>query len=378
MRIAVNTRFLLTSKMEGFGWFTYETVRRMVASHPKDEFIFFFDRPYDPRFVFGSNVTPVVLFPPARHPLLFRIWFNYSVTRALKKYRPNVFFSPDGYLSLKTDCPQVGAIHDLNFEHYPEDIPLSHSNYLRHYFPKFAQKANHIVTVSQFSKQDISETYHIDDRKITVAYNGASEKFHPLTVDEKANSRNRYANGNPYFVMVGALHPRKNNLRLFRAFDQFKQKTASTTQLVVVGSPLWRDRSYRKVLQAQRSKSAIHLVGHLPVEALAKVVGGARSLLFPSYFEGFGIPLVEAMKAHCPIVCSDVTALPEIAGDAAYHIDPFSVESMVEALIAVDGDSELRNRLIEKGKARGEFFCWDNTAATIWKVLKTVGEIGKG
>src|SRR6056300_399785 len=113
MRIAINTRFLLKGKMEGFGWFTYETVKRMVMDHPEHTFIFFFDRPYDSHYVFAKNVIPIVLRPPARHPILFKIWFNYSITRALKKHKADVFFSPDGYLSLRTTVPQIGVIHDL-------------------------------------------------------------------------------------------------------------------------------------------------------------------------------------------------------------------------------------------------------------------------
>ena len=129
MRIAVNTRFLLPKKMEGFGWYTFETISRIVKKHPEHEFFFFFDRPFDKKFIFASNVTPVVLNPPARHPILFKIWFDRSVTKALKKYQCDAFISPDGYLSLKTDVPQLGVIHDLNFEHHPKDIPASALKY---------------------------------------------------------------------------------------------------------------------------------------------------------------------------------------------------------------------------------------------------------
>ncbi len=131
MRIAVNTRFLLSHKMEGFGWFTYEVVKRLVQNHPEHEFIFFFDRKYDSKYIFGDNVTPVILSPQARHPILFKIWFNYSVTKALKKYKADIFFSPDGYLSLKTEIKQISVIHDLNFEHYPQDLPSWPRKYLK-------------------------------------------------------------------------------------------------------------------------------------------------------------------------------------------------------------------------------------------------------
>src|SRR5690554_2062147 len=106
MRIGINARFLLKNKMEGFGWYTYETMLRITQQHPEHEFIFFFDRPFDQKFIFSNNITPVVVNPPARHPILQIIWFDYAIPRALKKYKCDVFVSTDGYLSLKTDLPQ--------------------------------------------------------------------------------------------------------------------------------------------------------------------------------------------------------------------------------------------------------------------------------
>lgn len=372
MRIAVNTRFLLKDKMEGFGWFTYETVKRIVEQHPEHEFIFLFDRPFDPKFIFGKNVTPVVIGPPARHPILFRIWFNFSVTRALKKYKADVFFSPDGFLSLKTNIPQVGVIHDINFEHFPEDIPKAPRNYFKKYFPLFAQKASALLTVSEFSKQDIVQTYHIDADKITVAHNGASDLFQPIDEKYKAEIRKEYTKGKPYFIFVGALHPRKNIDRLFQAFDQFKTATGSDTQLLIVGTPLFKNSTYGEKLDQLKHKDAVHFSGHVNLEILTQLMAGAKALTFVSYFEGFGIPLVEAMKAGTPILSGNKTSLPEVAGEAALLVDPFSVASITEGLTEIDQNETLRASLSTKGLERGKTFSWDNTANKIWNVLQKV------
>ncbi len=138
MRIAVNTRLLLKGKLEGIGWFTYQTLERMVRDHPEHEFIFFFDRPYDPQFIFASNVTPVVVHPQARHPILFYIWFEWRIPHLLRKYKADLFLSPDSYMSLSTKVPTCLVIHDLAFEHYPEHFVLSHRLYWRHFSPLFA------------------------------------------------------------------------------------------------------------------------------------------------------------------------------------------------------------------------------------------------
>jgi len=368
MRIAVNARFLLKHKMEGFGWYTYETLKRMTTNYPEHQFIFFFDRPFDPKFIFSANVEPVVLIPPARHPILFKIWFNFSVSRALKKYKADILFSPDGYLSLKTNIPQIGVIHDLNFEHYPEDLPKSALKYLKHYFPLFAKKAAHILTVSEFSKQDITRLYKIDPAKITVGHNGSSPIFKPLSNADKHVLRDEFTNGIPYIIFVGALHPRKNLVRLLKAFDQFKKATKAETKLLIVGENLWRSKKLN-VPEIQFQKDVV-FTGHQPIEKLAQLVAAAKFMAFVSYFEGFGIPIVEAMQAGCPVLSGDKTSLPEVAGDAAVYCDPFDVNSIAKGLQELDQNEALRNQLIQKGFDRCKQFSWDFTAEKIWQVLE--------
>ena len=221
MRIAVNTRLLLKGKLEGIGWVAYETLKRIVLAHPEVEFYFIFDRKPDPMFLFADNVRPVVLFPQARHPFLFIWFFELSIPRALRRIKADLFYSPDGYLSLRSKVPQVVEFHDLNFEHFPSDMPKIHLWHYKKFFPRFARKAKRIVTVSEFSKQDIVDCYHVDPDKIDVAYNGVNEIFKPLSEEECTAIRNQYSGGHPYFMFVGSLHPRKNLARLFTSFDRF-------------------------------------------------------------------------------------------------------------------------------------------------------------
>lgn len=354
--------------MEGFGWYSYETLKRITRAHPEHQFIFFFDRPFDPKFVFAKNVEPVVLHPQARHPILFKIWFNYSVARALKKYKADLFFSPDGYLSLKTAIPQIGVIHDLNFEHYPKDLPKSALRYLRTYFPLFARKAAHLLTVSDFSKQDISRIYKIDSSKITVAHNGASEVFKPVSNVEKHLIRDEFTGGLPYIVFVGALHPRKNLVRLLLAFDQFKKETLSETKLLIVGENLWRSKKLN--LPEMQFKGDVVFTGHQSPEKLALLVASAKFMAFVSYFEGFGIPIVEAMQAGCPVLAGDKTSLPEVAGDAALYCNPFDVADIARGITELDKNESLREALIQKGLERSKKFSWNFTAEKIGEVLR--------
>lgn len=372
MRIAVNTRFLLPSKMEGFGWYTFEIVKRLVENHPEHEFIFFFDRSFDQKFVFGSNVTPVVLHPAARHPILFRIWFDYSVRRALKKYKADLFFSPDGFLCLKTNVPQIGVIHDINFEHHPGDLPTSARNYLLKFFPKFARKATHLITVSDYSKQDICTTYGISPSKISVAWNGASEAFQPLEEEEKHAIRAKYVGGRNYLLFVGALHPRKNVKRLIEAYSNLlAEKPAFDYELVIVGEALWKRSGFDLSIDDQ-VKAHIHFTGHLPLNELARVMGAASIFTFVPYFEGFGIPLVEAMRCGTPILSGNLTSLPEVAGDAALYCDPMNVTDITDKLRELCSNKQLQLELSEKGLKRSELFSWDEAANTVWQAITTV------
>ena len=370
MRIAINTRFLLSHKMEGFGWYTYEIVKRIVQNHPEHEFVLFFDRTYDKKFVFAKNAIPVVLSPQARHPILFRIWFNLSVKRALKKYNADLFFSPDGYLSLTSEVKQIGVIHDLNFEHFPQDLKPVMSRYYLKYFPKFARKAAHIITVSEHSKQDICSSYAIDPSKVSAIWNGASNVFEPLHESSKQEVRLEFSNGNPYFLFVGAIHPRKNVQRLIKAFELFKTNNPSSNiQLLIVGTELWTNANV-KVDIKEAIKNQIHFTGHLPLDTLAKVMGAATLFTYVPYFEGFGIPLVEAMKCGTPILSGNLTSLPEVAGDAALYCDPMCVQDISLKLSTLANDSNLRDELSRKALERSTLFSWDRSAQKVWEVLE--------
>jgi glycosyltransferase involved in cell wall biosynthesis len=371
LKIAINTRLLLKNKLEGIGWFTLETLKRIVLKHPEHEFYFLFDKKFDASFIFAKNVTPVIIGPPARRPILFKIWFNHSVTRALKKIGADIFLSPDGFLSLKTSTPQIAVIHDLNFEHYPEDLPKSYTKYYKKYFPLFARKAARIITVSEFSKKDISSQYAISLNKIEVAYNGVSDNFNPSDIPAIKSTQMKFSEGKPYLVYVGALHARKNIERMLLAFDQFKKNTNSEYKMLIVGEKIWKNTKFESTLENLSAKKDILFTGRLTSSDLNKVVGSSNGLVYVSYFEGFGIPIIEGMKCGVPVITSNVTCMPEIAGNAAILVDPFSVNSIsngMEELL----DKEKYEKFVQLGKKRVLYFSWDNTAKIVWSCIEDV------
>lgn len=369
MKIAVNTRLLLKNKLEGIGWVAYETLKRMVLAHPEVEFYFIFDRQPDEMFLFAKNVKPVVLFPQARHPFLYVWFFEISMARALKKIKPDLFYSPDGYMCLRTNVPTVVHFHDLNFEHFPKDMPALALWHYKTFFPRYARKARRIVTVSQFSKNDICECYHIDPSKIDVAYNGANELFVPIAEEEKQVVKDKYTGGKPYFMFVGSLHPRKNLARLFAAYDLYKCKTGDDTQLVIVGEKRWWTKPIQQAYEKMQFKQNVFFTGHLNAQELHLVTAAAQASVYVSYFEGFGIPIIEAFRCRVPVVTSNVTAMPEVAGDAAILTNPFDEDAIANAL-EMSKDSQLVPKLIEKGWSRKDQFSWDMTANLVWNSLE--------
>ena len=341
-----------------------------MEQHPDVTFILLFDRKYDPKFVFGENVIPVALKPQARHPILFKIWFNQSVKRALKKYKADIFLSPDGYLSLTTDVKQIAVMHDLNFIHNPQDLkPVMRKYYLTQ-FPKFAEKASHIITVSDYSKQDICSQYSVPQEGVTAIWNGVSEAFQPLKKDQIQVIRDKYSDGQPYFLFVGVIHPRKNIRRLIEAYAVYRENNPdSNMPLVIVGAELWTNAGMDLEI-SEKLKSSIHFTGHVPLEELASLMGAAEIFAFVPYFEGFGIPLVEAMCCGTPILSGDRTSLPEVAGDAALYCDPFSVEDIASKMTELVNNESLRNELSAKGLERSKLFSWDIAAEKVWNVIK--------
>lgn len=367
MRIGINTRLLIDGKMEGIGWYTYEVTKRLIENHPEHEFVLFFDRPWSKKFEFENNSKNVVIGPQARHPILFKIWFDLSIPKALKKYKIDLFFSPDGYLSLKTDVPQIPVIHDLNFEHNPEDLPRKFRNYYKSYFPRFAKKAKHIITVSEYSKQDISKTYSIDSTSISTIWNGVSEKYIRLNEDSKRTIQKEITNGSAYFLFVGSLHPRKNLNRLVEAYNRYCNYETNPWKLVVVGSELWKDSN--KNLSGADNENIL-FIGHLNQDRLVEVMGAAEAFVFVPYFEGFGIPLIEAMKSGVPVLSGNLTSLPEVGGDAVLYCNPLNVADIQKGMTDISSSLELREILIQKGLERSKLFSWDKTAESVWQILK--------
>jgi glycosyltransferase involved in cell wall biosynthesis len=370
MRIAVNTRLLLPGKLEGLGWFTYETLKRITQDHPEHDFIFIFDRHYSDEFIFSDNITPVVAFPPARHPILWYLFFDWGIPKVLKKYKADLFLSPDGWLSLRTNVPSLPVIHDLNFFYNPQWITPLTRIYFNYFFPRFVKKAARIGTVSEFSKNDISTRFNIAPDNIDVYYNGSNESLHPIDDKIKAKVRSRYTNGKPYFLFLGLIHPRKNLDNIMLAYNEFRKKNDEEIKLLVVGSNKYQSAGTTQIYEKSNYRNDIIFTGRLPDEELNDIIASSLALVYASLFEGFGIPILEAMRCEVPVITSNVSSMPEVAGDAALLVDPASVTSISDAMLRISKDEVLQKDLIHKGQNQIQRFGWDLTAELLWQSIE--------
>lgn len=392
MRIGINARLLLPNRLEGIGWFIYETVKRMAIAHPEDQFFLFFDRPFDSQFIFASNVIPVVVFPQARHPLLFRWWFEWSLPAVMRRHKIAVFYSADGFCSLSSPVPTLLVLHDLAYRHFPEGISATNLRYYTKFTPRFLARADKVVTVSNFSKNDILKNFHVKNTDITVCYNGTRSKFVPQKELCKARTRDwifndtisrtfiddmwlrPYTTEGGYFLYVGSVHPRKNVARLIEAFDMFQKnslpQSTAKYRLVIVGRMAWKTKDISDLLKQISCKSDILLLDYVSDIDLPRLVGSALGLVYPSLFEGFGVPLVEAMQCDVPIITSNISAMPEVAGKAALLVNPMDISEIAEAMQQIAEDDALRAQLVAAGREQRKRFSWDETTQTIYEELK--------
>ena len=356
--------------MDGIGWVTYNTLKEITVNQPEVEFHFLFDSGIEDEFIFSKNIIPHNLFPPAKHALLNTVWFEWSAKNLLNKIKPDLFFSPDGILCLGWNGKQHGIVHDINYEHRPEDLKLTNRIYYKYFIPRSINKACRIATVSEYSKKDIVDTYKISSEKIDVIHLGVNDFFKPVeSLIIKENIKEKLVQGSDYFIFIGTISPRKNILRMMQAFDLFKQQSNNNVKLLIAGKEMYRTTELHELKARLKYGDDIIFTGRLYDNDLSDLLAAAFCMIFVPLIEGFGLPPVEAMQCNVPVIASNVTSVPEIVGDAGLLVDPYNVEEIKNAMIKIYEDDSLRQSLIRKGSIRKEKFKWKNTAGMLWQSM---------
>jgi glycosyltransferase involved in cell wall biosynthesis len=262
-------------------------------------------------------------------------------------------------------CPIVTTIHDLAFEHLPETFNRRSWMQLRLTVRRTARQAAHIITVSDYSRRDISRTYGIEPERITVTPEAAPLHFAPITNEtELRRIRESYGIQGDYILSLCSIQPRKNLVRLIEAYSCLRRVSPEVKlpQLVLAGKRAWLDNETFRAGERNALGRDILFTGYVPEHDLVGLYSGAICFVYPSYFEGFGLPVVEAMQCGVPVIAGNRTSLPEIVGEAGLLFDPFDTEALVKALTQVMDDSAYRATLRTKGLERAKDFNWKTTA----------------
>lgn len=257
--------------------------------------------------------------------------------------------------------PVVTTIHDLAFEHLPETFTRRGKTQLRLTVRRTARNAAHILTVSEFSRQDIIRTYHLSPEKITVTHNGCEAQFtsQRASDSEAETIKQKFGITRDYLLAVGSLQPRKNLVRLLRAYAMLRnQQPEFRLQLVIVGRQLWLYQEVLHEIKQQGFASDVIVTGYASNEDLPTLYRSAVALVYPSLFEGFGLPPLEAMACGTPVITSNSSSLPEVVGSAALLVNPYEEDELAQAMWKVANDATLRSQLREAGIQQAKQFTW--------------------
>lgn len=274
-------------------------------------------------------------------------------------------------------CPVVLSIHDLSFEHLPDTFNRRSWVQLRITVRRSARSAAKVLALSEHARQDIISTYKISPDNVSAIPIAAAPHFAPVQ-DEKELQRVRHTYGiaRNYILTVGSIQPRKNLGRLAQAYARLRERFTGIEcpQLVVVGRRAWLYRETLREFEQLRTRGGVVVTGYVPESDLPALYSGAVCFIYPSYFEGFGLPPLEAMKCGAPVIAGNRTSLPEVIGDAGLLVDPFDVDAIASAISNVIVDSNLRSELSSKSVERARMFDWRETARRTLEVYREAAD----
>ena len=307
--------------------------------------------------------------------------FALPVHLFLQKNKPDVFFTPTHYAPRFSPVPTVVSVMDLSFLRFPELFAEKDLYQLKNWTKYSVGKASHVITISNSSKNDIIKAYKIPADRVSVVYPGIKQvtTLNPH-VYSMSELKTKYKISDNYILSVGTLQPRKNTARLIEAFAKIrksKKYADSDLMLVVVGKKGWL---YEDILSAPERfgvTESVKFLDFVSDEDLISLYKNAQCYVFPSLYEGFGLPVLEAMKFDCPVITSNVSSLPEAAGDAALYVDPLDIEDIAKKIQKVLEDKDLRRGLIKKGREQVKKFSWEKSAKETLAILEEVGRNGK-
>lgn len=378
MRIGIDCRTILEPQLgekAGVGHYTYHLVRSLLSHDKENEYVLFFGHQRPNPFVEleRPNVT-IKRFPFARYKKFLP--FSYShllIAAVIKQARLDVFHAPANTLPLSYTGRSVITVHDLAIYKHPKWFPGQVFS-TKVLVPQSLKKANRIIAVSQSTATDIQQLFKVPEGKIEVIPEGVEIEFLDLK-DKNIDVRRKFGLGKHYLVYVGTLEPRKNLERLVTVFGKLRQSLSGPyrdIQLALAGAPGYRSDQLKKTIAANKLTRYVRLLGYVTQNEKYRLIQNARAFVFPSLYEGFGLPVLEAMALGTPVLTSNNSSLPEVAGGAAAMVDPTDDDSLYVGLKNIVEHEDLRQRLIKAGTQQVKQFHWATMAEKTLAVYRQV------
>ncbi|MAS36801.1 MAG: glycosyl transferase family 1 [Anaerolineaceae bacterium] len=360
MRIAIDASRTTVARVTGTEHYSRELIRALIEQNTNHEFhLYFRDQPSAHLFPASPHVQQhVIPFP--------RLWTHVRFALALQQLQPDVVFVPAHTLPFLFSGRAAATVHDLGFRYFPEAHRPLDRFYLNLTTAYSVQRAAVVLADSQATAQDLVDIFGVEPRKIQVVYPGVD----PLPVGDIAALRDKYALPERYFLFLGTLQPRKNIAVIVQAYQRWRSANPDdNAQLVLAGGKGWLyDDAWAEGLPG------VHLPGYIDDADKGALYAGALALLFPSLYEGFGFPVLEAMHCGTPVITSSTSSLPELAGDAALLVDPLDVDAVVNKMTRLSANDEMRDLLREKGHVQVQRFTWARAAEQTLKALETAAQ----
>jgi glycosyltransferase involved in cell wall biosynthesis len=367
MRIGIDARLVYYSRA-GIGQYIMRLVKALAQLNTDhEEFILLQSRKDATKIVNGYNFSRVSVWTPSHH------WAEQTALRVeIGRLRLDLLHSPDFIPPFRRNCKSVITIHDLAFLLYPHFLTKEAARYYGQ-IDQAVRRTDHIIAVSESTRQDTIKLLGVPERKITVIHEAANPIYQPMDSEEAHRKvAEIYGLDGEYILFVSTIEPRKNLPALLQAYRRLLDDYKRPEELVLAGSRGWLSEEVYGTVEKLKLDQRVRFLGRVPSEHLLYLYNAARLLVHPSFYEGFGLPPLEAMTCGTPTIVSNVSALPEVVGDAAILIDPHDIGGLTVAMWRVLTDEDLRASLIEKGLKRAKMFSWERAAKETLDVYRRV------
>ena len=368
---------IITSSMDGnragIGSYTYNLVKNLLKTDKKNDYTLIHKyRSNNPIYRDANEI--IISYPEI--PLRETLGNNILLPLKLKHYKLDLIHDPSQIspFMFNPAPTKVLTIHDLTPVIFPEAHGKIHAFLQNNVFPRTLKHVNSIITISNSTKNDIIRYFKITETKIKVIYNGVDDRFKVLHEDEIKSVKEEYGIKHPFILFVGTLEPRKNIPTLLKAFYLLKKKNIPH-KLVIVGGKGWKYDSVYETIKSLNLQKKVIFTGYVPDEDLPKLYNAADLFVYPSLYEGFGLPPLEAMACGTPVITSNTSSLPEVVGDAGILVNPFSVEEIAGAMESILKNKSLREQMIKRGLKRSQMFSWEKCAKEVVKIYKSLEEV---